>query len=818
MMTALGSDLRSAWRMVWRQPGPNAAIVATLALGIAATTSVFAVFNHVLFRPTPGVYQPDQLVSIAFQPEDEPQSWASGSREAERIFQSASLGLSAVAVWSGSGTDVPAILHSDDAPRLLSRELVAAGYFETLGVKPRLGRLFTVDETRQPGSGVALISELLWQREYGAASNVLGQPLTINGTPYAIVGVVDDYRGLSTHSSSTVDVWLPEAEDRVSPVVSLLIGRVARRDTLAQLPTLQAALREAYAPVRGTLTGPAAAFVPWVYPGLRLGPRARGLGLPPFALVLVVPALLLALACANAANLLLAMTTRRRQDLALRAAIGASRWRLARTLCFESMALVAAAVGGGLLLTRLAVSLLEGSQLFATGATLTSVSLDWRVVLFATATGALTVLTFAMLPILSASRVDLRAVLQESTRSDTGPKRLSRALVAVQLALSLPLTAGAAVLINSSSHLRHADLGMEADQIYSFEFNPRLAGQSGANGRSLLARALTALRDTSGVRGVGTANPSVFDPRFVGGPLARLDSEAPEPAVTVRSTVVSPDYFDAVGVPILTGRALVAADLGIVGDVPRPVVISSALARALFGEQPPVGQRIAVGRSFGEWTRHRTGEVVGVAGDTEIAETIAGAEAAFMLYEAVEPTLVATRVYVRSDLPAADVAQRVRQVLWDVDPRLLPIGPGSLRDEVGRNFPEERSLTWLVGIVALVATLLGCAGVHAVTAHGVSQRTREFGVRIALGATPAEVVGQAARGLAWPTAVGTLVGIAVYMVASRLIASRLVGVSALDPATLGVVVVLLASALGMAIWLPARHAASVDPVTVLRAD
>jgi ABC-type antimicrobial peptide transport system permease subunit len=189
-----------------------------------------------------------------------------------------------------------------------------------------------------------------------------------------------------------------------------------------------------------------------------------------------------------------------------------------------------------------------------------------------------------------------------------------------------------------------------------------------------------------------------------------------------------------------------------------------------------------------------------------------------MLYEAVEPMLVATRVYVRSDLPTADVARRVRQVLWDVNPRMLPIGPGSLRDEVERNFPKERSLTWLVGIVALVATLLGCAGVHAVTAHGVSQRTREFGVRIALGASPADVIRQAARGLAWPTVAGAGIGAVLYAFGSRLIASRLIGVSTLDPATILGGVLLLASAVAVAAWLPARRATTVDPVVVLRGD
>ncbi|HET9370810.1 MAG TPA: ABC transporter permease, partial [Vicinamibacterales bacterium] len=480
MLGQLGSDLGFAFRMLRRQWRPSAAIVLTLALGIGATTTVYAVFNHLVLRPMPGVREPERLVSIVFQPEDQPRTWASGVLPYE-VLGAPGSGLESIALWSGSPDEAPAVLHPGDDPRLIEVEFVAPDYLETLGVRARIGRLFTAEETRESGHQVALISEHLWQRDFGGRDDVLGRSINVRGEPFVIAGVLDDYRSWSATPANHADVWLPEPEDRApgTPLatVSLLVARLAPGQDAS---TIQSRLRQLYEPHRAALTGRAATLVPWVYPGLRMGPTGGRLDAQPFSVIFGASALLLLLACANAANLLLATNARRRQDLALRAAIGASRPRLMRGLIVEAVVLGAIAVAAGLALTWTIAQLVDGLQIFSSTGALSDVTIDWRVVLFASAAGVATVLVFALMPILAATRLDLRTVLQEHSRGATTSKRVGRALVAVQLALSLTLMAGAGVLVRSLWNLRGIDLGIRPEGVYGFTFDPRLAGVRGA--------------------------------------------------------------------------------------------------------------------------------------------------------------------------------------------------------------------------------------------------------------------------------------------------------------------------------------------------
>ena len=795
----------AAFRVISREPWSSAAIVLTLALGIAATTTVYAVFNHLVFRPTPGVRAPEELVSVAFQPEGGSRMWASGPFEAMALFSAADTGLRSVGVWRGARPSPVAVRFGED-PRLLGVEFVAPQYLETLGVRARLGRLLTTQETSEAGHAVALISEVLWHREFGGTTDALGRAIGVNGIPFSIVGVVDDYRGWGKSADNTVDVWLPQSEP--AGPVALFVGRAEPdRSTTA----IESRLHDVYAPLRATLDARRSEMVPFVYAGLRRGPIAPLRLDVSFSFVLAIASLLTLLACANAGNLLLARTARRRQDLVLRAAIGASRGRLMGLLLAEAVTLASIAVGTGLLVTGLVARMLEGVQLFESTGALSEVSLDWRVVLFASASGAITVIVFALAPIVSATRVDLRTVLQQASRLATGSQRLRRALVALQVALSLVLMATAGVLVQSLWNLRAIDLGMTPERVISFTFHPGLINLRGTEATTLLTRVVERLQNTAGVGAVGTANPSPFFQSGRNEGRVSLGIGLPQAPVRVERITVSSDYFKALGIPLLAGRTFDESETRAPATAPgRSVILNNSLARVLFGNQPAVGRQMAVGG--------REVTIVGVAGDTKTTFTLRRPDPAMVVYEPTDGPFVFSRIFVRASLALSVVQARVYQVMHEVEPRLPLVDAGTLTDEVERLIPEDRALTQLLATVAIVATLLGFSGVYAMTAYSVSERTREFGVRLALGASPWAVIRNAGSGVAATAVVGSLFGLVGYWMVARLVASRLFRVEPLDPTTVGGAVVLLAVLVVVGAGLAARRATTVDPVTALRAD
>ncbi|HET9372664.1 MAG TPA: FtsX-like permease family protein [Vicinamibacterales bacterium] len=336
----------------------------------------------------------------------------------------------------------------------------------------------------------------------------------------------------------------------------------------------------------------------------------------------------------------------------------------------------------------------------------------------------------------------------------------------------------------------------------------------------MLARVVSDLRETPGVESVTTANPSPFNDSLNLSAELRLEGESPAPSVAVKGpSVVSPDYFRTLGVPLRAGRTFTEAETALEDDVPlRSAIVSAEAARALFGDASPIGRRVVLGRiaRSGEWRRQRVLDIIGVAGEARTAATLRAASPPPTVYESSGPILVYSRVYVKSSLPATEMAARVRRVLWTANARLLPVEAGTIADEVERLYPEDRASAWLLVTIAAVATLLGFAGVYAVTAHSVSERTREFGVRIALGASSSAVVRQAGRGVVTVAIAGVAAGLIAYGFASRLIAARLFGVTPLEPATIAMAMALLCLVVGVATWLPARRATRIDPVVALR--
>jgi predicted permease len=816
-------DARLAARAVARQPWSTATIVVTLALGMAATTAVFAVFNHVLFRPIPGIGDLDGLATVYFQPADRHPTFKAAPRAALAALRETP---AFTALGAATDTELTVLSHPSADADFVRVEFVTDGYFEALRVGARAGRLLSSDDhtARQP---VAVISERWWRRKLGGDPSALGRSISLNREPVTIVGILDDYRGWGAVRIGTIDVWMPmdaPLAERAAVGTDRVLNLIGRLRPGVTAAIAEQQLRAPFAPFAagarnvmsiGTLSD--APAVPIVYRGLYEinQERTRDLIADHYPFALGAGGLLLLLACANTSNLLLARTIKRARDLAVRSAIGASRWRLARGLLLEAAVVVGLAGGLALVVARLFAGLVQGEQLFAMGPALDAVVLDWRVFAFAGALGAVTVVLFGLVPALTASRPGLPGIVALSSRATRGSRRLRAALVCVQLALAVTLLSGAAVLVRTLQNLRGIDLGMNAGKVVSFEISARRLGntrdQRVAVGREVLDR----LRRAPGVESAAYASPSPFwRGRYPSSlKLQPVDDAAEHEVSTV---VVSAEYFQTLEIPLYAGRSFTEAEVGRAPSKEGVGIINESLARQLFGKTPAVGQRIYRSLAARGWELNRTIEIVGVAGDTRFGANLR-ASGLPALYEP-GATGTSAAFFVRSGLPPGEAAATARAAVREVDPTLPLAEAGPLSAAIDRLIPEERVLALLVAGIALVAMILGVSGVHAVIAHTVAERTREFGIRLALGATRATVSRGVLRGVAVLALVGLLCGLALFTGASRWLESRVYGVSALDPVTLGSVSLLLVAAAIAGAWLPARRATRVDPAVALRVE
>lgn len=828
----LGRDVRFALRTLIRERASTAAIVLTLAVGIGATSATYAVFNHVLFRPVPGVHDPASVASVYFQPANDLQAFGTAPRSALDVLRHVP---AIVSLGSADTADLPVVLQADADPRFARVEVVTEQYLDTLAVRARAGRLFAASEFT-PGHDVALISEELWHREFGGAASAIGRTVVINGHPFTIVGVVDGYQGWGPVRVGTVALWLPvSAEPQVKLDDANLFNLVIRLRPRTTPAVAEEQLRAAFLGVTGpmhmvmtTRSGPSNApyaegpftFVPVIYPGLFTTGQAytRGKILDVYPFALGATGLLLLLACANTANLLLAGTVRRERELALKSAIGAGRWRLARGLLTEAAMMAAAAVGLGLLFATLLVRAVRGTALFAVAPALGDVAIDVRVLAFTMALAVAIVVLFGFFPAFAASRAELRPVLHQAGTSTRAPRRLRALLVCVQLALSLTLMAGAGVLVRSLVNLRAIDLGMRSDGVVSFGMNMGRLGLNTARQQAIVRETLARLRQSAGIRAAAYSSPAAFW-RDGWSPAALRPTGASAPDVTAEASVASGEFFGVLGIPLHAGRTFTDAEFQRrPGKFDGVAVINQSLARRLFGEAPPVGRRIDVGSgSLRGWEFGRQLEVIGVVGDTRSGYRFRSSER-FALYEPASSRFWASTIYVDSSLPMTATVAAARRIVREIEPNLPLINVGTLREEVERLFPEDRVLAYLISGVAVLAMLLGVAGVYAVIARTVSERTREFAIRIALGASSYAVSAQVLGAVGLISAVGLAGGLGLFAVSSRVLASRAFGVSPLDPLSIGAAIGLLAATALLAAWLPARRAARVNPTIALRAD
>lgn len=807
----LGSDLRLAWRAFRRQPWSAAAIVVTLALGIGAATATYGVFNYALFRPVPGVRDPDRLVSMYFQFKPAPDKFYRTAVPHKYVvaMRDDVAGLSGLAAYR-PGT-LPFAPTVDGEPEQVTVVWVTRDYFQVLGVTPTAGRLFAGDEYERPGPLIAVISERLWRRRFDADPSVVGRQVSINAHPFTVIGIAAGYRG--PRQVDDEDVWVPVAAASAighspgEPHDQWAIGRLRPGATVEQVQQQAAAVFAGVGPyVQGRYT-----YGPAVSPGLSdgIGQIRRKLLTIYFTLMAGVGMLFL-VACANAANLLLARNICRAHDLALRAAIGASRWRLAREGLVEAMSLAVLAAASGFGVAELLTGLFRGTTLLSFLPALDDLGLDWRVAVFAAGAAALTILAFGVGPSLLAARADVERDLRQSARTTPGRGRLRAALVCLQLALSLVLVASTALLAQTLIGLESVNLGMNAEGIVEFSLQPVDRGYSDERTTALLNEVLDRLRVAPGIESVALTDWGPLTTVSAG--MIHLPKLPADTAIRVLSHWVTAGYFRTLGIRVLAGRTFTPAEVayGVRRHQDGVVIISGSLARALFGTPDAVGRRVVNDFWDGSY------EIVGVVGDVANQDLRGGMRPT--IYMPVGSSLRVGTFILRSAAPPGEVATTIRHTLHDVDPT-MPAGEiTTLRQRIDQLLVEERLFAKLGIVVAILATGLAAFGIYAVVTFFVDERRREFGIRAALGAPRMAAAGLVLRRVGVMAAVGFATGGAVFWLSARVLTSRLYGVSASDPATLISAVGGLLGVALLAAWLPARRAARVDPIVVLRAE
>jgi putative ABC transport system permease protein len=798
---SVAQDLRFALRGLRKSPGFTAVAVATLALGVGANTAVFTVVNGVLIRPLP-FPKPERLYMISYRPQRGPFEIGPGLEDQHYLeFQRRNQSFEQVATF---GQDSFTLTGAGDATRV-SAALVTASFFPVLRVNPVMGRAFLPEEERG-SSPVALLGDKLWRSRFGGDPNILGKTITLNGTEYSVVGVMPG--GFAFPRDA--DMWLPLAvgADPGNSYFRPAFGRLRPGVSQPQAGAELGALAERLPIGRGeSRSGMMAEILP--LKDLLVGPIRKSL-----LIFLGAVTFVLLIACANVANLLLMRGASRRQEIAVRSALGARRGRLIRQLLTESTLVSLGGAAAGILLAIAGVPALLALAPAGKVPRVEEIHIDGWVLAFALALGACTGILFGLLPAFQATGRELRDFLVQSGRSVTGRReRLRSALVVAEIALALVLLSGAGLMLKSFLRMRAVSPGFRAENVLTMTVDlPDSRYQTVAAIQEFHARTLEKLSRVPGVASVGAVNWVPLAGALISGDFHLEGGRRLPPGYMVDKPAVSPDYFRAMGIRLLSGRSFTERDDR---GAPGVAVISQSVARALWPGEDPIGKRITLEDEPKpqDWLT-----IVGVTGDIrQQSLTEAPHPAIYQPYQQVtRPFFLSHMTFaVRTTANPRSVASAMRGVLREVD-RSQPVEIAAMTDLVAATTAEPEFQARLISIFSLLALLLSAIGIYGVLAYAVAERTREIGIRMALGAERSDITRMVLRRSLALAAAGVTLGLAGALAATRVLEKFLFDVKPTDPATLALVAALLAAVALAAGLLPSRRAAKVDPLVALR--
>ncbi|HKQ98110.1 MAG TPA: ABC transporter permease [Candidatus Polarisedimenticolia bacterium] len=809
MLDGLRHDFRYGLRLLLRNPGLSAAALLALALGIGANTAIFSVVDAVLLRPLPYA-DPDHLYALFQTRDDEPNDHDSLSEDdVVELTESGGTTLAVAAYYTPSGGF--ALAGSGEPERVFGTSVTTA-IFDVLGARPAIGRGFVAGDGVAGAPGVVVLSDALWRRRFAADPSIVGKPVVVDAQPVTVVGVMPPaFRFPRNNVADLYSVLRPVRSEARPPYY---IRAIARPRAGASDGEVQAVLESAARRTRERFPDAPGGFV------FRVGPlRDELIGTvgPALYVLLGAVALVLLIATANIANLLLARATARRGEMAVRAALGASRFRLTRQLLTESLILAGAGGFLGVILAVWGTDLLValGPQ---TLPRVEEIGIAPMVLLYTALITIVSGLLCGVAPAFQVGRGELTSALASSGRgqTDTGGRRIRNVLVAGEFALAVMLLGGAGLLLRSFERLTAVDPGVRTEGVLTASLSlPQARYADGPARVAFFNRALDAVRALPGVEAAAFSMAVPPDRLVMTNPFT-IDGRVPanrQALPAMPHVLVTPEYFKTLDIPLTAGRSFTAADAD---GAPGVVIINDVFARKFFSGEDPIGHRLMLGDYDPDGAK---ATIVGVVADVKYSG----------LDETPRPTMYTTYaqggswwptmyLIVRTSLPPEAQAPAVRAAIGTLDPALPVSDLQALRTLVGQSVAEPRFRATLLGMFAAVALLLAAIGIYGILTYAVGRRTREIGLRMALGAARGDVVALVLRqGMALAGA-GTLIGILGALGLSRLLSGLLFGVSPADPVTFAGVAFVMVAVAFAACWIPARRAAAVDPMVALRSE
>jgi putative ABC transport system permease protein len=803
-MQTLLQDLRYGARMLLKKPGFTLIAVFTLALGIGANTAIFSVVQAVLLRPLP-LREPERLVTFWLSAPEKglmevnlTQALFAFCREHAQTFEGMAAYDTGSVTLTGSGE-----------PERLNTANVTFDYFQVVGKEPLLGRSFLSQEDTPGNNKVAVLSYEVWQRRFSGDPGVLGKPIQLNNEPFSVVGIMPpafDFPHQAERADFPhIDLWLPLGlnPQNKSYYNYSVTGRLKPGIAMAKAQSELVKLVDNYSGVSDSMV----VMMP-------LTDRIVGRVQTSLLVLFGAVGLVLLIACANIANLLLVRALSRQREIAIRCCLGARSRRIVFQLMIESLLLALLGAVCGLLLAAWGI---DGIKSLASAdiPRLNQASLNPRVLLFTLFAALLTGLLCGLAPALRAARVNIQVALKETARNTTSAsRRLNNTFVITQIALSLVLLIGAGLLLKSFRNLLAVDSGFKAENVLTGRLElPVNKYPGGAPVKNFYERLLERAAHLPGVRAAGLCQVVPFSGGGDGGEFT-VEGREPGPDDPVQVTwyrLVTPDYFAAMGIPILSGRPFLNSDTE---HSLRVAIVDEKMVRTYWPDEDPIGKRIRIGRASGgnPWLT-----VVGVVASVKNRDL--DEDARFYLYQPfAQSSSRETYLALRATSDPEKLIPAMRQLVSELDPQLPLYEVTTMEQAVARSLVTKRLTNLLLAGFASTALLLAIVGIYGVMSLNVSSRVNEFGIRMALGAQPVDVLKLVVGQGMMLTLTGVVAGLATAFALTRLMAGLLFGVSPTDPVTFALVALLIAAAALLACYIPARRATKVDPMVALRCE